>query len=128
MDTLVDKTSGFVYIVGTTESNDLIHPENVQNPNNSNGFNYGLILKLDLNGNYISSTYTPNAIKSLAIDNNHNLIFSGRKSISSSELTPPFTTSTGNTTLSKYSNNLNLIWSKNFLGDGYIIGTILRLT
>lgn len=119
-DLIVDKINGFIYIAGNSGSNDLTHPSYVQNPINTNREGLGLILKIDLNGNYLSSTFTPAHIKSITVDNDRNLIFSGRKSNHLIELTVPFINSTGNTILSKYSQNLNLIWSKNFLGNGYM--------
>lgn len=79
----VSKTN-FIYVSGKTASN-----QNISTPNSflslsqhvSNGGFDGIIAKFDISGNRIWSTYFPEKINDLDIDNNDNIFFTGETTL-----------------------------------------------
>ncbi|MGV0921646.1 T9SS type B sorting domain-containing protein [Empedobacter falsenii] len=109
----VDPIDNTLYIAGSSSSSNLVHSSNAIIKTQEFNEGRGLIVKFDLNGNYIWSSLSYGGVDGLTIDNEHNIIITENRSTSSSNYLAY------NKELSKYDKNLTPIWIQKNFGQIY---------
>ncbi|MFV0152710.1 T9SS type B sorting domain-containing protein [Empedobacter falsenii] len=114
-DLSVDKKNNVLYVGGQTMSSDLVFPNNALFKENDKKEVRGLIAKFDLDGKYIWSSLTYTRVHKIKSDKDGNIIISDVYH-PLHENSPQYSSIIGSNILSKFSSNLDLIWSAQY-GD-----------
>lgn len=114
-DIEVDKTNNVLYVGGQTMSSDLKFTSNALYTNNDSHEVRGLIAKFDLDGNYIWSSLTYTRIQKIK-STPSGIIYVSDTDHQLHENSPEFIENKGANILTKFTPNLNIIWSTKHLG------------